>query len=632
MRSKRRFLIPCLFAVSLAACTAATGEGGDTGGTTTASGGPIRLTQSGKTLDSKGFYLPLNNGTSTVALFSQSTEVFTFGNVSAKALTIQSMKITLAAGVMAEEFRLTDMDIKPAALDVTGLKVEAGKGFDFQIRFYPIAGGDRKATLEIVTDAGNFTLPLAGKGQTEAALLSRGTVAWEKVFGGPTSNELLTGMVADGAGNLYFTANYTATGSPELLVGKVNADGTLAWSKMWAGPFKDVSKDPGQNGESGGSADALSLDSDGNLYMTASISGSSSNNTFFAAVLKIDGKTGDVLWQKAFGFGTTIKFVKQNAEAYAVDATGADVYVTGTTGANAEGAEALVLFLALDKATGSIKVQKSIDVAATVNDRGYSVRPDGKGGVYIGGNSAKSAFLMRLANASSDAKVAWAETIDLGTGGNINSLDVDKDGNAYATLDRRGTDTFFTVAKIGLDGKFAWSKAYNAGGVGDRNNVHVVRLLGDGVWIGGRVSAANFDTTQGDGLVVKLAPADGALAWASFHYSGKGPDTLAEHRVKGIALVGSSLLIATQVFTGNMNGVRYDGYWYDGLGNLADFSPTATSVQISTADMTGGAATDLAAMGKWTAAPSAIVLQDAIAKKDGKAPDSDVMLTRIELK
>ncbi len=599
----------------------------------TAATGPIQIVESGKVIDSaKGYFLPLNNGTSTVALFSQSTARFTFNNVSSKALTIQTMQIVPDAGVMTEEFSLTDTELKPAPLDASNVKVDVGEGFDFQVRFYPVAGGDRGAKLEIVTDAGKYTLPLAGKGQTAVGLLSRGTVAWEKLFGGATSNELTTGLVADKAGNFYFAANHTAKATPELLVGKVNADGSLAWARMWSGQFKDVSKDPGQNNESGGSADALSLDSDGNLYLAASVSGSTSNNTFFACVLKIDGSTGALAWQKAFGFGAKITGPKQNAEAYGVDASGTNVYVTGTTGANSDGAEAMVLFLALDKADGSVKAKTAIDVAATVNDRGYTVRPDGKGGVYIGGSSAKSAFLLKLDDADSTAKVAWAETVDLGTGGNVNSLDVDKDGGALVALDRRGTDTFFTVAKVGADGKFAWSKVYDAGGLGDRTNVHVVRVVGDSVWVGGRTSAKNYDTVQGDALIVKLATADGALGWATFHYSGKGPETIAEHRVKGLAVVGNSLLIATQVFTGNMNGVRYDGYWYDGLGTLADFSPVATSVQVKANELKDSAVLDASTLGEWKAVPADLKLQDARAKTDGKAPDSDVMLTRIELK
>lgn len=621
------------FVVACGSAANDSGSGGADAASNTGATGPIEIVQSGKTIDpAKGFFLPLNNGTSTVALFSQSTEIFTFNNISGKDMTITSMKITLGAGVMAEEFKITDATTKPEEMDAVGTKLKADEAFDFQIRFYPIAGGDRKASLDIVTDIGKFSMPLAGKGQTEVKLLSKGTVAWEKVFGGATTNELTTGMAVDKAGNVFFAANHVATANPRLLVGKVNADGTLAWSKTWANKFKTVSKDPGQNGESGGSADAMSVDSDGNLYLAASVAGNASNNTFFAAVLKIDGKTGDMLWQKAFGFGTDLKFVKQNAEAYAVDATGAMVYVTGTTGANTDGAEAYVLFLALDKGTGDVKVKKAIDVQGTFNDRGYSIRPDGKGSVYIGGNSAKSGFLLKLDKADSAASVAWAETVDLGTGGNINSIDVDKDGNAFATLDRRGTDTFFTVGKIGGDGKFAWSKAYNAGGLGDRSNVHVVRVVGDNIWVGGRISAKGFDTTQGDGLVVKLGAADGSLGWATFHYNGKGPQNLTEHRVKGLAIVGTSLLVATQVFTGNMNGVRYNGYWYDGLGAMEDFSPTASSVQVKTVDMADGTATDLAVMGKWDAAPAELILQDAVTKKDGKAPDSDLMLTRIEMK
>ena len=83
---------------------------------------------------------------------------------------------------------------------------------------------------------------------------------------------------------------------------------------------------------------------------------------------------------------------------------------------------------------------------------------------------------------------------------------------------------------------------------------HVVRLAGDHVIFGGMVALKGFDTSQGDGALIKLSKTDGSLAWATMYYTGKGPDEIAEHRVKGLAVVGSKLYVAGQIYTGNMNG------------------------------------------------------------------------------
>lgn len=595
---------------------------------------PVRLQQSGKVLGTT-YFIPMNNGTSTVALFSEQREPFSLVNGTDKPLTIKSMTVTVGDGVKAEEFGLQSNALKPTKLAADGTTLDAKKVLDFYVRFYPVRGGDRKAKLEIKTDAGDITVDLTAKGQTDAAFFGKGDLAWEKVVGSPEKTELTTGLVADAAGNVFVSANAKFGTYDDLVLSRIDQDGSLKWVKTWAGAFKDVSKDPGQNGESGGSADAISMDDEGFIYMAASVAGDKNNNTFFATILKIDPKDGAIIWQQAFGHGATIKFAKQSAEAYSVDASGKYVYVTGTTGANTESPDALVLFLALDKTDGSVHAKRAFDVHATINDRGYAIRQDGKGNAFIGGSGSKSAILLKVVGVEdAEPSLAWARTVDLGTGGNINSLDVDADGNVYAALDRRGATTYFSVGKYGTDGKLAWAKTYS-GGNGDKSNINVVRVQGTDVYIAGRIATPNFDSQYGDGLVAKLATADGALGWAAFHYSGKGPDEIAEHRVKGLAVRDGSLYLATQVFTGNFNGVRYNGYWYDGLGTLEDYTPVGTEIdakKTKTNPLAEGAMLDAATLGKWEAGPATVVAQDAIAKKDGKPPEADLMISRLKLK
>jgi hypothetical protein len=177
-----------------------------------------------------------------------------------------------------------------------------------------------------------------------------------------------------------------------------------------------------------------------------------------------------------------------------------------------------------------------------------------------------------------------------------------------------------------------WAKTYNGGSPSDASNIHLVKVVGTDVYLGGRIAQSNFDAQMGDGLLLKLKD-DGALAWSMFHFSGKGPDELAEHRVKGVAISGNTLWVGGQVYTGTYNGVRYAGYWYDGLGALEDYQPTLSDIT-STAinELPAGVLLDASTMRKYADAPTSIVLQDAYAKKDGTPPDSDFFFTKFTMK
>jgi hypothetical protein len=616
-----RIVKSLLAALAVASCSSP-------GGSADAGSAPSNLALSSGGKDAaKTWFVPLNASNNKLALFSEQREPMNLKNQTSKTVTVKSIALTPAAGNLPEEWSLQKYDIKAAPLEANGSTLAAGASLDFYVRFYPVLGTDRAATLKIDTDAGALEVALSGRGAPDSAWAAGTTDESELVLGTPNKEELVGTSVVDSSGAQFVTANVDFSTNEGLLVSKVSADGKLSWSKHWNGPFKDRARDPGQNAESGGGANSLSLDSAGNAYVVASVSTSNANSLFWGGIAKVktDGTLG---WAKLWGYGDP-KVANQNAELYGVDASGSLVYAVGTTGGGSEGGEALVLFLALDPNTGTVKAKKAFDLNPTVNDRGYAVRGDGKGNVYIAGMGGSNALLVKIKTADTNPTLEWAKSVGLGVGGNLNALDVDKDGNVYVGLDVRGSLTAFAVGRFAPDGTLAWSKQFTSGS-GEKNNVHVVRVFDGKLWVGGRIFMNGFDGQMGDGLVARLG-LDGSLEWSAFHFSGKGSDELAEHRVKGITAAGGKVRIASQVYTGNMNGVRYSGYWYGGqaaLGtitvNVADLKSTK-EYALGTGAMIDAASKSIA----WEDPPAGVKLQGASAKKDGLPPDSDVMLTTL---
>ncbi|MEJ2664599.1 MAG: hypothetical protein P8107_11250 [Spirochaetia bacterium] len=601
----------------------------------------IELLSQGKVIDSGGSWsIPMNSGSSKVALFSEQREPFSIVNKGSAAVTITSVSLKREAGVMPEEFTLQNTELKPGRLDFKKTTLDPKQSFDFYIRYYPVQSKEVGATVTVEYGAGKkYIFTVKGKGRDSALFSDHISVSLHKLFGGRDTDEMVTGMAADKSGNVYFLGQVTGVKDKfayDIFYGKITPQGDLAWAKLWAGPYRDYSRDPGQNAETGGSANAVAVDEQGFVYFTGAVSPGSSNNNYAALVVKIDPADGSPVWEKLWRPDWPSSLLaKHSAEAYALDVKDGHVYVTGTTGAALENSDALVFLLGLKAEDGSIEFQKYVDPTPKTNDRGYCIKADTKGNVYVGGLAAKISLLIKFANAAAGKPtVAWVKTYETGWGSSINCLDVDAAGSVYASLDRRGARTYFSFMKLDPKGDVVWGKTYN-GGSNKNNNCAVVKVAGDVLFVGGRTGQSWYDAQMGDANLLKVSTADGTELWSAFYYSGKGPDELAEHRVKGFALLGNTLYVVGQVYTGNHNGVRYWGYWYNGVGSLSDYTPQVKDLGMgkgSAQPIPAGAVKDASGARSLVDLKGTVPFQDASLKKDGRPPDGELIYWKLELK
>ncbi|MBN2693690.1 hypothetical protein JXR93_03420 [bacterium] len=588
------------------------------------------------------YYIPMNDGSSTVALFSEQREAMGILNDSDGSIVINKMEIIHGEGVMVEEYSLQTTDLVHTPLEISNYEIAQGGRLDFYVRFYPVESSSRAAVLKITYNTSSvFTLNLTGAGRDSAYFTENATLSLNKVLGGMDLDEMISGSATDSNGNTFFYGHVTQVSGADrfgfdLFYGKITAAGELSWLKIWNGAYRDFSNDPGQNGETGGSANSIAVDSEGNLYLVGATSPSSSNNNFAALVLKIDGSTGSTIWQKQWRpkWATSV-LAWHNAMAYGVDVKGDNLYVTGSTLG-----EAAVMFLVFNKADGTLVLNKAIDVYSSYNDRGYAVKVDDNNNAYIGGSANGKAFLMKLESINSEPVVAWSKDLSAGTGSNVNSLDLDSNGDLYASVDIRGAATSFSFIKVSSSGALVWGKEQASSN--DSNNVHIVRVLSDKLYVGGRVGISAYDVQMGDGYLVRTS-LDGTIDWSMFYYTGKGPDEIAEYRVKGLGLVNNSLYVVGQIYTGTLNGYRYDGYWYNGFNDLLTvYSPTLSEITLPTGsdivdhiDLAEAGLTDSTVESRdmpMNGAKDTFFYQDANAKHDGYMPDGEMSFMKMELK
>jgi hypothetical protein len=624
--------------------------------------GPLVLSHAGKTIGSGATYnVPDNNdpASSNVALFSSQMDLMSLTNESGGDVTIAAITLTVAQGTLPEEFSLGDAaSLKEEPLVLADQVVAAAGTFDFYIRFFPLFSGERAATLAIDYSApdGQHSIEVhvtgSGRPSDNALPFSGGTVALSKVLGSTGTDEQATGLAGDAQGNTYFLVQTKEVPGYDgfyydLVIGRINADGSKGWFKIYSRSNAwEWSPDPGQNDETGGSPNAIVMAADGFLYVAGAMSAGNTNNDTAAHVMKMDPKDGKILWDKVWRpEWTDGSFLdRMGAVGYAVAVGGGRVFVTGNSGdgnaAGTLGSGSSVLLLALDAADGKLLFHQDVDVAVGSNDRGHAVVADAAGAnVWVGGLTNGRGLLMKFTKTDTAApEIAWAEKLDMGTGSNVYGLDLDG-GDVVLALDRRGATTLFSVARVsGSDGSITWAKTYDAN-AGDSNNCNVVRVFGDYVYAGGRIGFSVMDAQMGDGFVLRLKKADGTLDWAGAYYTGKSPNQIEEHRVKGIFVAGNAMYVAGQVYTGSTGDefYRYDGLWYGGLGSLSEYAELTPAAigDYNAYEPTNGAVKDTADVcpATFDDLPAALVFLDAVEKPgQGGTVDEDLFWMKIDLK
>lgn len=422
----------------------------------------------------------------------------------------------------------------------------------------------------------NFNNEISNSDLPAGFSVSNVEIGYDLVYGGAGNNddEHFSGMVLDNSGAMYSSMNVTTAQADEnLVITKINSDGTLAWGQQY-NSTNEKSPDSGENGETGGTAGSISMDSDGNIY----IIGTETIPTTSDAVLivKIDATSGDIIWQKRWklewpadgGYGLAY----QAGNGYAIDATGDYVYFTGTTGSNK------IIVNALNKDDGSLFFQYGLDIVNGSMSRGYAIQNDGNGNLFIGGVNGSYSFIAKINNANTQTpSLAWVKDPGLSFGARINGIDIDNSG-VYFSCDIRGVDTFFEIMKIDFNGTLIWAKSF-PGASGDKNNTHTISVIGEFIYAGGSIRTTGMDEL-GDALLVKLSKEDGTLDWFQIYTTGNTSEKSSNQRIKGIAISGEDIYVAGQIYPANANSEHYGGSW------VTDKSLETNDVSIFFSDIT----------------------------------------------
>ena len=333
-----------------------------------------------------------------------------------------------------------------------------------------------------------------------------GNQVWEARYNGPgNDNDYANALAVDSSGNVYVTG-YSYGGS-----GTYYDYATIKYSpdgnQVWEARYNG----PGNDNDY---ANALAVDSSGNVYVTGYSTGSGTGYDY--ATIKYNSD-GNQLWVIRYNGDAN---GHDNVSALAIDNSG-DVYVTGYSDGNGTWQDYATIKYNSD---GNQLWVRRYDGLGSTSDYGRAITVDNSGNVYVTGGSGGSGTGLDCATIKygSDGNQLWVACYTRWYYDEAWAITVDNSGNVYVTgiTNRTGPSSGDYVAiKYGPNGSQMWVADYN--GPGNRKDeAHALAVDSSGnVYVTG-YSYSSGSPLNYDYATVKYSP-DGNQLWVA-RYDGPG--------------------------------------------------------------------------------------------------------------
>ncbi len=349
------------------------------------------------------------------------------------------------------------------------------------------------------------------------------TEAWVQRYNGPAnSSDGAQALAVDSSGNVAVTGSSSnGTNSDYYTAKYAAANGALLWEQRYNGPAN-----------SGDGANAVTVDSSGNVV----VAGSSQGDFYTAKYAMTDGS---LLWERRYNAG--FSQVGQ-VRAVAVDRSG-NVVVTGGAGYDNGFGRYLDFYTAKYAAADGALLWENRYGATDGSDGAAAVAIDGGGNVVVtgvsnnGGGFYTGADYYTAKYAAADGALFWEKTYNGPANGEdrAQAVAVDGSGNVIVTGISSGTNDYdyYTAKYAAADGVLLWEKRY--GGPAD------TYLLACAVAVDGGGNVVATGTSAAGAYLAKYAAADGALLWEK-RYDGPWFDqsqTVAVHGNGNVVVAGT---------------------------------------------------------------------------------------------
>ncbi len=307
-----------------------------------------------------------------------------------------------------------------------------------------------------------------------------GELVWAKTYGGSNEDDA-TSIVKTPDGG-YAIAGFTLSNDGDILdktttdadfwVFKLDAEGTLVWSKTYGGSNDDRATKIINTEDGGFAVTGYTRSNDGDVSI---------NNGFYDYwLLKLDA-SGNIQWEKTYGFSGNDQgqSVIQTADGgyFLTGFLDFDGRASQGTTVKSQGRHGVGEFWAI-KTDASGEVEWTQYYGGTNNDRSYDVVQTDDGGFIMIGNTesddfditdSKGSYDFWAVRVTSSGEIVWAKNYGGSAIEIAYSITKSQDGNYFIVGDTRSTDQDVTnnkgnadawLIKINDNGDLLWQKTY----------------------------------------------------------------------------------------------------------------------------------------------------------------------------
>jgi uncharacterized delta-60 repeat protein len=331
---------------------------------------------------------------------------------------------------------------------------------------------------------------------------SNGDTVWVRRYNGPgDSTDYTTSLAIDRQNNVYVTGYSTGLGSStDYATIKYNPNGDTLWVRRYNGPGNDEDK-----------ANAIAVDTLGNVYVTGYSKGASSSADY--TTIKYNS-IGETLWIRRYnGLGSD----GDAAYALAIDGQG-NVYVTGQSWGSGGNDDYVTIKY---NSNGDTVWVRRYDAG---QDLACAIAVDDSGNIYVTGTSYVLSTLWDYLTIkyNSNGDTAWVRKYNGPANNNddARAIKVDNLGNVYVTgaSGGSGTNTDYVTIKYNSNGDTVWLRKYDGPCNGwDGANAMAIDDLGD-IYVTG-YSQTTPSSAENDYATVKYNSA-GVQQWVARYDGG----------------------------------------------------------------------------------------------------------------
>jgi len=411
--------------------------------------------------------------------------------------------------------------------------------------------------------------------------LTRKQNLWSRVLEAQNGDAILAGSTPLADGGQIFVAEVTGVvdlDSPDVLIGRVDADGSLVWARIWSGVHDDSLGNFRRL--AGGKPGAVIADAESAYVTLTHLFEADPVEKSAVIVLKVAVSDGALGWQTAImDQASPDGSPGVSLEGHALVMDDERIFVTGASIDHANGSridDSSLIVADLEASSGRLGRIFRYQVPGASATRGHAIGRIERGVVLIGGVADRAGLVARVDMTLNPPQMIFAHTLEHPAGTKLVDLVTGPDGAAFVALRGHQSTPMLTAARVESDGRLTWMRSFAPiAGPGD-DLAQTISVANERVFLGGLLRMDPYFPDAPNAVIATLGAGDGALLGSRILFDGVSDAPGRIYRPKAIASAAAQGMMVAGHVEGE-NSTLAPPRWFAGPPMLATLDPLVCS-------------------------------------------------------